>query len=139
MLAPEQQRKLINYWLRGSEEDFKTAKAVLENTDRYASALFFMHLCLEKALKALFVATFAEHAPFTHSLLNLVEKLSLAVGESARLTLATINEFNLESRYPDEKYSLMTIATQEYAAKYLSETGILRAWILETLKNLPSD
>jgi HEPN domain-containing protein len=138
MLTPEAKNKLIGYWRRGSDEDFKTATAMFDHTDRYASALFFLHLSLERALKALFVAKFGEHAPFTHSLLSLVEKLSLSVTEPDRMTLATINDFNLESRYPDEKYSLMTIATQAYTAKYYSETGRLRAWIFETLKNLPS-
>lgn len=51
------------------------------------------------------------------------------------MIFAVINEFNLESRYPDEKYELYKKATKSFTNKYLSETDRLRVWILGKLKN----
>ena len=46
--------QLIDYWTQGSAEDLKNALEIIHQTSRYASGLFFLHLCLEKALKAEF-------------------------------------------------------------------------------------
>jgi HEPN domain-containing protein len=65
----------------------------------YASGLFFLHLRLEKSLKAIYVKNNSAHAPFTHNLLGLVEEIGLAVPDVDLQLLAEMNEFNLEARY----------------------------------------
>lgn len=94
-----------------------------------------MHLALERAFKALFVQENSDHPPFTHNLLHLIERTGVDCGEADKMLFAMINEFNLESRYPDEKYELYKKATKSFANKYLLETDRLRLWILEKLKS----
>lgn len=96
------------------------------------ASLFFLHLALEKALRAAYVSAFATHAPYSYNLLVLVEKLGWEVSEE-RLTLLTeINEFNLESRYPEEKSDFRKKATMDFARHYLHEAEGLMRWISET-------
>ena len=92
-------------------------------------------MALEKALKALFCKKMAEHAPYTHNLLGLVEKLGLSVPEDDLQILSEINEFNLEARYPDEKFSILERATVEVATRYLREAERLQSWILKLLNS----
>jgi HEPN domain-containing protein len=61
--------KLIQYWVEGSEEDFDTMRILFSNK-KYVYTLFFLHLSLEKLLKALFVKTYKAQAPITHNLIN---------------------------------------------------------------------
>lgn len=44
--------KLIDYWLRGSDLDYASAVDISKKARRYVQACFFIHLSLEKALKA---------------------------------------------------------------------------------------
>jgi hypothetical protein len=50
------------------------------------------------------------------------------------LLLSEINEFNLESRYPDEKFSIYKKAGKTFTGNYLKEGKRLREWISEKLK-----
>jgi HEPN domain-containing protein len=130
-------KQLIDYWTQGSAEDLKNAFEIINQTSRYASGLFFLHLCLEKALKALYVQKKSEHAPFTHNLLGLLEKTEFKLPDADVQILSEINEFNLEARYPDDKFSLYQRATKEVARHYLTECQRLQSWILKTLNKSP--
>ena len=129
--------QLIDYWTQGSAEDLKNALEIIHQTSRYASGLFFLHLCLEKALKALYVQKNSEYAPFTHNLLSLLVKIDLTLPDADVQILSEINEFNLEARYPDDKFSLYQRATKEVATYYLTECLRLQSWILKTLNKSP--
>jgi len=48
--------KTIKYWLDSAQYDLDTGKSLLQ-AKRFPYALFFAHLALEKALKALVVKT----------------------------------------------------------------------------------
>ncbi len=98
---------------------------------------FFIPAWKEKALNALYVQKKSEHAPFTHNLLGLLEKTDLTLPESDVQLLSEINEFNLEARYPDDKFSLYQRATKEVAKHYLTECQRLQSWILKTLNKSP--
>jgi len=126
-------KQLIEYWTKGSMEDMQAASEIIQKTSRYASGLFFLHLALEKALKSLFCKKKLEHAPYTHNLLGLVEKIGITFTETDLQILAEINEFNLEARYPDEKYSLLQRATFVLATQYLCEAERIQSWIFEEL------
>ncbi|MCX6131000.1 MAG: HEPN domain-containing protein [Proteobacteria bacterium] len=128
-------KQLIDYWVKGSTEELRSAKEIINQTSRYVSGLFFLHLALEKALKALFCKTMSSHAPYSHNLLGLTEKIGLTLTESDIQILAEINEFNLEARYPDDKFSLHHRATKSFALDYLQKAETLQAWIFEKLNN----
>jgi HEPN domain-containing protein len=84
--------KTVQYWLDGAAYDLETGRALLESK-RYPYALFFAHLAVEKALKALVVKTTREHAPFTHSLPFLASKAQIEIPESIVDQLANIRSF----------------------------------------------
>lgn len=94
--------KTIQYWLDSAQYDLDTGKGLLP-VKRFPYALFFAHLALEKALKAVVVKTTREHAPFTHSLTLLASKANIEIPEAMRDRFAEYMEFHLEARYPDDK------------------------------------
>ena len=73
-LSSTQKKKLVEYWQMGSVKDLETATDIISKTTRYAGGLFFLHLSIEKKLKALFVHKNGEQSPFSHNLVSLVEK-----------------------------------------------------------------
>lgn len=128
-LDDEKALTLIQYWEAGSKDDLESALSIFSKAERYAASLFFLHLALEKKLKAAYVKKTHSHAPFTHNLLVLIEKLGWEV-TSDRLTLAAeINEFNTEARYPDQKLDFYKRATKEFAEKYLVKGKDFLEWI----------
>lgn len=129
----EKKAKLINYWVQGSKLDAAAVSDISKNTQSFVQALFFLHLSIEKALKALYVEVHEEHAPFSHGLLYLAERCKLQLDESTEEILSEINEFNLETRYPDEHYELHSKATASFAQKYIKDGEKLRQWILGKL------
>lgn len=135
MLDAEKSKQLIEYWVKGSTEDLRGADEIINKTSRYASGLFFIHLAVEKALKALFCKKTGMHAPYTHNLLGLVEKIGLTMTDSDLQVLSEINEFNLEARYPDEKFTILQRATKDLATSYLREAERLQTWIFKQLNN----
>jgi HEPN domain-containing protein len=128
-------KQLIDYWIKGSQEDLLGAKEIINQTSRYVSGLFFLYLALEKALKALYCKTMNSHAPYSQNLLGLTEKIGLTLADSEVQILAEINEFNLEARYPDDKFSLQKRATKAFAIEYLQKAETLQTWIFERLNN----
>jgi HEPN domain-containing protein len=62
-------------------------------------------LTLEKLLKAVFVAVKEETPPMTHCLVYLAEKSNLALSGKQTELFEIVTDFNLEARYPDEKFS----------------------------------
>ncbi len=124
--------KLIKYWSQGSDLDFKAAQEIIHKTQQYVNVLFMLHLSLEKALKAVYVYKFQDHAPYTHNLIQLATKLELDIED--RITFSEINEFNLRCRYPDDKYEIYKKATKTSTMKYFLYTQDLRKWILQKLK-----
>jgi HEPN domain-containing protein len=91
--------KQIEYWKRGAKEDFVVAGELVEK-GRYRHGLFFMHLALEKLLKAQVCKRTGAIAPKIHNLIRLAELAQLEIPEEMRNSMAKLNEFNLEGRYP---------------------------------------
>ncbi|MBP7582587.1 MAG: HEPN domain-containing protein [Spirochaetes bacterium] len=77
----------------------------------------------------------AGHAPFTHNLVYLVKTTDLEISDTHRKILTDINEFNIECRYPDEKFSIYKKATRKFTGDYLKKAEKMLEWILTTLNN----
>ena len=122
--------KTINYWLECAVYDLDTGKSLLESK-RYPYALFFGHLALEKALKALVVKESGEHAPFTHSLMMLAQKANIEQTEDLIDNLAEYTSFNIEARYPDEKKTFYDQCTKEFAYEKFTEMEELYKWLIK--------
>jgi HEPN domain-containing protein len=124
--------KTIKYWLDSAVYDLDTGRALLESK-RFPYALFFGHLALEKALKAIFVKAMREHAPYTHSLTFLASKAKIEIPESIIDKLAEYTEFHLESRYPDEKKDFYKKCTEEFARNKFKEMEDVYQWLIQRL------
>lgn len=121
-------RALIQYWIDGSDYDWKTAKDLFKSR-KYPYCLFLCHLSVEKLLKGLIVKEMRDHAPFTHNLVYLAGKLSMEFSKEALVLLEEMSDFNMEARYPDERKEFYKRATRTFAQRYLKAAGELREWL----------
>lgn len=104
MLSQNKLKNITKYWLDGAQESYKTMQYLYKGK-RYADCLFYGHLTLEKTLKALVVEKKQELAPYIHNLHRLAEIAQLDLTKEEIALLKEVTGFNMEARYPDEKYS----------------------------------
>ena len=121
--------ELVKYWTEGSKEDLESAIGIFDQGKRIGPSLFYLHLALEKILKSHFVEKFQIHAPYTHNLIILAEKLEWEFTDDQFADLSEINQFNTIGRYPDIKDSVRKKFTTSYAKKYLKLGEELYQWI----------
>lgn len=69
-------KKLIDYWIESSGQDFKTMLDLL-NTRNYHWSLFMGHLVIEKLLKALYIRKMNQFPPMIHDLRRICEKADI--------------------------------------------------------------
>ncbi len=92
--------KHAEYWKSGALDDWDTARQLLSSV-KIRHGLFFVHLALEKVIKGLLCLNSKDIAPRTHNLIRLADMAGLDLMEEHIDTLADINQFNMEGRYPD--------------------------------------
>lgn len=124
----------VQYWIASAANDWIVAGHLFEKKD-YPYALFLGHLTIEKLLKALYVCRFDEPPPFTHRLLYLAEKAGLELIPERLELFEIITDFNLEARYPDEKFSFFKKCTREFTANYLAKIEEIREWLLQQIRS----
>jgi len=124
----------IDYWLKSAEHDLTAAESLFKS-EKYDWCLFIGHLVLEKTLKALFVnANENKVPPWIHNLVKLAELSSLELTEEQKLFLDEVNDFNLETRYPDHKLEFYKRCTQKYTADYFKRIKEFYKWLKSQLK-----
>ena len=116
------------FWKNQSKEDVKTADDLFK-LGRYAPALFFCHLALEKFLKSIVVRKIKNHAPLDHNLVRLSELAGLKISEIDMHLLSDISAFNIKGRYDDYRSEFYKKANKSYTEKYLSETKRIILWL----------
>ncbi len=92
--------KQIAYWRSSALEDWDVGRALVRQK-RTRHGLFFVHLALEKALKALVCRSTNDLAPCLHNLVRLAELTDLDLSADQVDLLAEMNAFNIEGRYPE--------------------------------------
>jgi HEPN domain-containing protein len=92
--------KQIEYWKTGAEEDFEAAQSLLEK-GHLRHCLFFVHLALEKMLKAHVVVQTKEIPPRIHDLARLSKISGLNLNKEQEDFLLKFGVYQLEGRYPD--------------------------------------
>ncbi|HDH12348.1 MAG TPA: HEPN domain-containing protein [Nitrospirae bacterium] len=92
------------------------------------------HLVIEKVLKAFYVRDKDEHPPRIHNLPRLAEKTALALNDEQKQFLIDINDFNLEARYPDQRYSFYKLCTKEFTEEYFRKIKGTYTWLLSQIK-----
>jgi HEPN domain-containing protein len=94
--------KQIEFWRLGSAEDAVVARDLVAR-GKIRHGLFFLHLAIEKALKAEVCRATTDVAPRVHNLVRLAELANLTFGLGQIDALAELNAFNIEGRYPEGK------------------------------------
>lgn len=125
--------KVTAYWLTEAKEALLVAEHLVEKAD-YSYALFFGHLAIEKALKALYATRLREHAPPIHNLLRLAKSANLELDERHAEALITITAFNIEARYPDMKRAFRQKCTPEYTGQQMTSIKELFEWLRSQMR-----
>jgi HEPN domain-containing protein len=122
----------VAYWVTSAAHDWTVAGHLFEKQD-FSYALFFGHLALEKLLKAVFVSHHDDAPPFTHRLPFLAEKADLPLSADQLELLEAVTDFNLEARYPDEKFTFREKCTKDFTSGYLAQIKEMMAWLRQRL------
>jgi len=121
--------KQVAYWRASAEEDWDVGRSLVEQ-GRTRHGLFFLHLALEKVLKAHVCRVTADFAPKVHSLLYLLEKSGLSLDQSYKDLLTEFDRFDLEGRYPG---SLSAPPSRQDADRELSRAKEVYSWLISQL------
>jgi HEPN domain-containing protein len=126
-------KEIISYWLSSAESDLIAAEHLFEKGD-YHHCLFFGHLALEKAIKAVYVSNKKSNPPYKHSLPLLAGQADITLTEEQEAFLETVSDFNIEARYPDIKLSFVKRCTKEYTEDYFNRIKGFFAWLKTLIK-----
>jgi len=118
--------KHIFHWREGAQEALDAADDLINKDRRILFGLFFVHLALEKIIKALFLRVKKEMPPRIHNLVRLAEMAELVMDDQTRKILAEVNEFNIEGRYSD---LLIPPPSLEEARNYLRRAKGAFEWL----------
>lgn len=121
--------KQIAYWQNGAQEDWEVARELIDR-GRIRHGLFFVHLALEKALKAHVCRQTRDLAPRIHNLVRLAELAAINASQEQVNTLAEMNALNIEGRYPE---SLLPRPTPVEAQAYLARAEEVFQWLIHLL------
>jgi HEPN domain-containing protein len=121
--------KQVAYWRDGAVEDWEIAQELIER-GRTRHGLFFVHLSLEKLLKAHVCRHTQDLAPRLHNLVRLAELAALPLSQAQVDVLAEINAFHIEGRYPDV---LIPPPSQDEAESYLRRAQEIYRWLMKQL------
>ena len=121
--------KHIEHWQKGSNEDFEVANQLIKS-NKIRHGLFFLHLSLEKILKAFICLHSNDIAPRLHNLVRLSELSGLTFEEKHTDFLSEMNPFNIEGRYPE---LWGASPTQKEAEELLSQTEEMLKWLKNQL------
>ena len=123
----------IKYWLKSAKHDLAKAEDLFENR-RYDQCLFIAHLVIEKTLKALWVRDNGNNIPpKVHNLLKLAESVNVTISDEQKVFLLNINDFNIEARYPDYKFSFHKKCTNKFTTETFNEMKVLYKWLLKQI------
>ena len=121
--------KQVTFWRNSAQEDLTVAQELLER-GRTRHGLFFLHLALEKLLKAHVCRQTRDLAPRLHNLVRLAELAELHLSESHQDILAEMNPFAIAGRYPDAPFP---VSTPEEARGYTDRVQEVFACLIRLL------
>ncbi len=117
--------KQIEYWRTGAREDLDVG-IDLVTRGKTRHGLFFLHLALEKALKALVCRETNNFAPKIHGLIRLAELAGISLADEQKDFLAVFTQYNLVGRYPD---TLGPAPTQSEASARMRKAKGVYEWL----------
>jgi len=123
----------IDYWLKIAEKDLDMMTYLIEGK-RYVQALFFGHLYLEKIAKALWVKNNKENVPpKTHNLLKIIKESSLDLSDDDQAFLIKLNQYQIESRYPEDIDRLYKITDKQLTDGYFNKIYLIEKCLRNNL------
>lgn len=124
----------IKYWRESAHHDMESSEIIF-TSGRYDWCLFVGHLALEKMLKAIFVdRTDNNMPPKIHNLVRLAELSRVPLCEEQRFLLDRINDFNIQTRYPDYRLEFYKRCDKEFTANHLAKIKEYYTWFNSLLK-----
>ncbi|MEK7731014.1 MAG: HEPN domain-containing protein [Planctomycetota bacterium] len=121
----------VRYWRDGSADDLEAARTLLV-AGKIRQAGFFVHLAIEKAVKACIVAATLDLPPRSHDLLFLVQRIDIPVTEAQRDFMGRVQLYCLEGRYPTE---LPPPPAAEAVAQDLQQAAEMIRWLMNRLNS----
>ena len=86
-------------------------------------------------MKAIFTDKMDKTPPFSHNLVYLSEKAGLELNDENLELLEEVSDFNLEARYPDDKFSFYKKSTMEFTENKLKRIERLKKWLFQKLQS----
>jgi len=113
--------KQVEYWREGSKEDWDVADDLVKR-GKIRHGLFFAHLAVEKALKAIVSRETHDIPPRIHDLLRLAEIAGISLEQHQVDLLSDVSNFNLTGRYPRSKHHLPPMQEAQSIMRGIKET-----------------
>jgi len=120
----------VDYWLEMCDDDLATAEVLLK-AERYLPFAFYCHLTVEKSLKAVIAYQTNEIPPKIHDLLILskINNVINDLSESQLNFLMQMNQFPIETRYPQDKEVTESYLDQATCEEIYQNTEDFLCWI----------
>ncbi len=123
----------IEYWIKSSNDDFEVFKVLLKSK-HFMHSLFIAHLSLEKLIKAHWVKNNNNLIPpKTHNLTNLVKQTTIEFTNEQMVFLTLMNNFQIQGRYPDYKFKINQLLTEEYVNSIVQNYYEIRQCLQEKI------
>lgn len=108
----------MKIWTDGAIDALDTCDKLFKSK-KYHHTLFFLHLALEKIIKALYISKLDESPPYIHDLKDLIVLIEKEVEKEELEQLEEISKYNVSARYDDYKYKIYKLATKEYTSNWI--------------------
>ncbi|MBS1491671.1 MAG: HEPN domain-containing protein [Bacteroidetes bacterium] len=123
----------IDFWKKDAERNWETASFLMSGR-QFVMALFMFHLTIEKLLKAHWVKDNTDNfPPRSHDLQYLHNQTDLDLPADDYIYLAVVNQWNIDTRYPDYKEKIYSIASEAFVKTHQEKINSLRLCLLEKL------
>jgi HEPN domain-containing protein len=123
----------IQYWKRTAADSWLSTQTLFDGK-RYVESVFWVHLTLEKLLKAHWVKdNLTDIAPRVHNLLFLLGQTSLTLTIDEIIFLKMVDSFQMDGRYPDYTFKIDAICTQPFTRQLLDTSDQLQIKLLSLL------
>ena len=124
--------KQVSYWKEVAADDWRVANKLIAGKE-ILQALFFVHLTMEKILKAHVCRRTQDYAPMIHNLLSLAQRASISLTPERKELLAELTTYNIRGRYPDMRGGHLEKPTLQYAKSVLEQTKEMYEWLKNQL------
>lgn len=114
-------------WFIQAEDDMATAENLF-SSGRYVYAVFFAHLAIEKALKAIYHKKFGELPPKTHNLTWLLKKDGLIPPLPIEEFIIELGHASIATRYPEELMAVRAAYPRPMVEGILLQTKEVLEW-----------